>query len=146
MNEDWKSVKPKAFFRWGMRISLRLTPKAHKKNRLVIRMKGTRKRRSVTATDCFSPSGSETRVIRRLRSGQSAVEMGISGVNKDVLAGNVAGSCRNQEHHHVGDLFRLGHSFSQRNLGNDPGQLFLGIWKSGEPLLIEWRGHFRGNH
>src|SRR6266851_4447602 len=32
-------------------MSLRLTPKAHRKNKLVMRTKGTRKRRSVTGTD-----------------------------------------------------------------------------------------------
>jgi len=32
-------------------MSFRLTPKAHKKNRLVMRMKGARKRRSVIGTD-----------------------------------------------------------------------------------------------
>ena len=49
-------------------MSLRLTPKAHKKNRVVMRMKGARKRRSVMGTDrppCAAVPGEF--VIHRLR-------------------------------------------------------------------------------
>ena len=40
MNEDSKSVSAKAFLKRGIRMSLRLTPNAQRKNRLVIRMNG----------------------------------------------------------------------------------------------------------
>jgi hypothetical protein len=38
--EDWKSVRWNAPRRCGMRMSLRLTPTAHRKKRLVTRMSG----------------------------------------------------------------------------------------------------------
>src|SRR6185437_6248880 len=49
MNEDWKSLKANAFLNRGIRISLRLTPNAQRKNRLVMRMNGTTYRCSVRA-------------------------------------------------------------------------------------------------
>src|SRR6185437_16368061 len=49
MNDDWKSLNWNAFLNRGIRISLRLTPKAQRKNRLVMRMNGATYRRSVRA-------------------------------------------------------------------------------------------------
>src|SRR5580692_5164015 len=65
MNEDWESVRLKAFFRCGM--SFRLTPKAHRKHRLAIRTKGTRNQRSVKGIQlpaCGEPLAAD--VIRHI--------------------------------------------------------------------------------
>src|SRR5579864_6051510 len=40
INEDLKSERWNPFFRWGIRMSFRLTPKAQRKNRLVTRING----------------------------------------------------------------------------------------------------------
>ena len=43
---------------------------------------------------------------------QRAVEMRIAAVDEDVLAGHVAGSRREQEHRHRGDLFGKSHALA----------------------------------
>src|SRR5215831_16937228 len=53
INDDWKSVSLNAFLKWGIRTSLRLTPIAHRKNRLVTRMNGSQYRLSVNGADDF---------------------------------------------------------------------------------------------
>src|ERR1700722_7628975 len=79
ISDDSVSVRLNAFFRCGMRMSLRLTPMAHKKNRLVTRMNGTRYRRSVM--------GAEEFMI--FRSGQRAIEMNVAAVHEKMLAGDM---------------------------------------------------------
>src|SRR5713226_5589558 len=101
MNEDWKSLRPKAFFRWGIRMSLRLTPKAHRKNRLVMRMKGTRKRRSVTGGDglWFTVAPAEVDIRPPLR--ERPVQVRVASVHEYMLPGDVAGSLRDEKENHV---------------------------------------------
>src|SRR5580692_800207 len=41
INDDRKSERRNAFFRWGIRISFKLTPNAQRKNRVVTRISGT---------------------------------------------------------------------------------------------------------
>src|SRR5437016_2334639 len=102
-------------------MSLRLTPKAHRKNRLVMRMKGTRKRRSVTGTDrLWLTAVCREVVIRPLR--QRPVQVRVAGVHEYMLPGDVAGSLRDEKENHVRDFFGLGHAFPQWNLGNNSRQ------------------------
>src|SRR3954451_4231273 len=49
MNDDWKSLNWNAFLNRGIRMSLRLTPKAQRKKRLVMRINGAMYRFSVRA-------------------------------------------------------------------------------------------------
>src|SRR5258707_6607545 len=49
-----------------------------------------------------------------------AIQVSVTSVHENVLAGDVAGSLRNEKENHVRDFFRLGHAFSQRNFGNNP--------------------------
>src|ERR1700722_1992251 len=51
IRDDSVSVRLKAFFRCGIRMSLRLTPIAHRKKRLVTSVNGRRYRRSVMGAD-----------------------------------------------------------------------------------------------
>src|SRR5579864_180417 len=90
MKEDWKSVRPNASRKRGMRISLRLTPKAHKKNNPVMSAKGARNRRSVKGAGGRAEGG-RAELVMRLNSSQSTVEVGISAIHKDVLPGGVTG-------------------------------------------------------
>src|ERR1700756_2551705 len=52
MKEDWKSLRLKADLKCGIRTSFRLTPKAQRKNRLVIKTKGRTYFRSVRGAGC----------------------------------------------------------------------------------------------
>src|SRR6266496_3585364 len=64
MNDDWKSLNAKAFLNRGIRMSLRLTPNAHRKNRLVIRMNGATYRRSVKDVELGMFMLGDVRILR----------------------------------------------------------------------------------
>src|SRR4030095_6345050 len=127
-------------------MSLRLTPNAHKKNRLVIRTNGKRKRRSVTGTLWPRLPAASASLVIASPSSQRPVQVSVTTVHKYVLSGDVAGSLRKQKHNHVCDLFRLGHPQPERNLRDNCRQFFLGIREYGEPLLVERSHHFRRHH
>ena len=56
-----------------------------------------------------------------------SIQMRISGIHEHMLPGDVARPFRQQEHHHISDLFRPRHALSQRNLRDNSCQLFFGI-------------------
>src|SRR6202142_295283 len=146
MNEDWKSVRPNAFFKCGIRMSLRLTPNAQRKKRLVMSTKGIRNRRSVTGTD--RPSSNVFPAADAIRSSalsERAIQMRVACVHKHVLPGDVARLSRNQIHNHGRNFFRRRHPPSQGDLGNNVIQLRLRSRKNGYPLLIE-RSHPLGGN
>src|SRR5690348_1999065 len=134
-----------------MRTSLRLTPKAQRKKRLVIRMKGRTYFRSVSGADWgakFPPYGllkpKDGDVKSPLR--QSAIEMDVAAVNENMLASNVAGLRRNEKQNHGGDFFGLRHALAEWNFGDDMLQFFLRIGKRAEPPLVKWRHDFGGDN
>ena len=88
-------------------------------------------------------------VIRHIlycRLGKRAVQVRVSGVNENMLGRDVARLLGNQEQDHRGDLRGRGHAPAQRYLRHDFRELLLRIVKSCEPLLVERRLHFGGNH
>src|SRR5581483_9612906 len=126
---DWKSLSANAFLNRGISMSLRLTPKAQRKNKLVIRTNGATYRRSV--------KGAELAILCK-----RTVQVHITPVDEHVLSGNVAGPHRNEKCRHRRNFFRRGHSFFQWNLGQNRLQFFLGLWKCRQPLPIKRRHHF----
>src|SRR6185437_4024384 len=132
MNDDWKSLNWKAFLNRGIRMSLRLTPKAQRKKRLVIRMNGATYRFSVRD---WSSGGAEFAML-----GQRPVEMHIAAVHKNMLARHVPGPSRDEKYYHRRNFFGLSHSLLQGNFREDSFELFVWIWESIEPLTIQ-RGH-----
>src|SRR6185312_2543445 len=102
MNDDWKSLNWNAFLNRGIRMSLRLTPKAQRKNRLVMRMNGATYRFSVRGR---SAGGAEVAML-----GQRPVQMDIAAVHKNMLAGHVPSSSRDQKYYHRCDFLWHRHS------------------------------------
>src|SRR5713101_3915155 len=100
-----------------MRTSLRLTPSAQRKNRVVTRIKGATYRRSVIGAE----------VVISLFLCQRPVQVHVPAVHKDVLAGDVSCPVRKEKYYHCGDFLRCGHSFSQRNFCQDGLECFLWI-------------------
>src|SRR5205807_9564456 len=99
-----------------MRTSFRLTPKAQRKKRLVIKMNGKTYFRSVSGADGgakFPP------LDRDCGSGQSAIEMNVAAVDKNVLAGDVAGLGRDQGQKQCCNLFGLRSALAKWKLGDD---------------------------
>src|SRR5512146_22606 len=144
MNEDWKSLSPKASRKRGIKTSLRLTPSAQRKKRQVMSAKGTRNRRSVKGADWFARRGRDSFVISSV-SGQGAVEVHVPAVHKQELPGSVAGQGRKQEKHGGGDLFRCGHPLAQRYVAYDRAQFLPRIGEATEPLLVKRGHHLRRN-
>ena len=71
--------------------------------------------------------------------------MNVAAVDKNVLAGDVAGLGRNQEQNHGGNLFGLRHALAKRNFGDDVLEFFLWIGKRVEPPLVKGSHDFSGN-
>ena len=92
MKDDWKSLNAKAFLNRGIRMSLRLTPNAQRKNSVVTRTSGATYRRSVMGAEFV------------ISLGQSSIEVHVSAIDVQVLAGYVRGAGREQEDHHRRDL------------------------------------------
>src|SRR5260370_39119773 len=134
MSADWKSFRSKTFFKCGMRTSLRLTPSAQRKNRVVTRMSGATYRRSVM--------GAEVVIFLS----QSSIEVHVAAIHEHMLAGYVRGAGREQEYYHCRDLVGRGHSFLQRKLGQDGLKLLFGIGECVEPLPVERRHNLCGNN
>src|SRR6185437_11207 len=102
MNDDWKSLNWNAFLNRGIRMSLRLTPKAQRKNRLVIRMNGPTYRFSVRER---SAVGAEVAML-----GQRTIQMHIAAIHKNVLAGHVSCSRRDEKYYHRSNFLGRRHS------------------------------------
>src|SRR6476660_6817703 len=117
-----------------MRTSLRFTPSAHRKNRVVTRMNGATYRRSVMGAE----------VVISLS--QSSIKMYVAAINENMLAGYMRGPCRKQENYHGRDLVGRGHSVFQRNFGQNGLKLLFGIGKCAEPLSVKGSHHLRGNN
>jgi hypothetical protein len=66
--------------------------------------------------------------------------MAIAAIHENVLTRRVPGLAREKEDGHCRDFVHCGHPLSQGNLGEYRTQLFLGIWKSIQPLAVK-RGH-----
>src|ERR1700678_1688012 len=100
-------------------MSFRLTPNAHRKNRLVMSTSGSRYWGSVSGT--ARPGFEAVVVLGRTCHGlsQRTVQMHIAPVHVDMLAGGVARPDRNQEERRVCDLFRRGHALTERNSRDD---------------------------
>src|SRR3954470_8436359 len=128
MKDDWKSLNRNAFLNRGIRMSLRLTPKAQRKKRLVMRMNGATYRFSVRAR---SARGAGFAML-----GQRAIQMHIAAIHKNMLACHVPRSRRDEEYYHRCNFFRLSHSLLQRNFSQNSFELFVRIRKSSEPLAI----------
>src|SRR6185437_8133224 len=137
MNDDWKSLNWKAFLKRGTRMSLRLTPKAQRKKRLVIRMNGATYRFSVSDR---SSGGAEFAML-----GQCPIQMHIAAVNEKMLAGDVPGPRREKEYYHRGDFLGSGHPLLQWNFSQNSFELFFRVGKSIQPLAVERSHHLRGN-
>ncbi len=75
-------------------MSLRLTPNAQRKNKLVIRTKGTRNRRSVRGADFslreYPLAAAVILQILDCRLCERAVQVRVSGVNENMLGRDVA--------------------------------------------------------
>src|SRR5947199_9268071 len=121
MNDDLKSRNRKAVLNREIRRSLRLTPNAQRKNRLVMRTNG--------ATYCRSVRGAGFAMLC-----QRTVQMHVTTIHKDMLAGHVSCPRRKQKYYHCGDLVRSSHSFFQRNLAQNCLKLLLTVRKRVEPL------------
>src|SRR6266699_4406048 len=106
-------------------MSLRLTPSAQRKNRVVTRIRGATYRCSVIGAE------------EVIALSQRAVQVHVAAVHKNMLAGDVTGAAGNEKYYHRGDLVGRGHSLFQRNLGKDGFEFFVGIWKGIEPLAIK---------
>src|SRR5258708_16030301 len=104
MSADCKSFRSKTFFKCGMRTSLRLTPSAHRKNRVVTRMSGATYRRSVMGAE----------VVISLS--QSSIKMHLAAIHEHMLAADVRCSRDKQEDHHRRDFFGSGPSMVHRDL------------------------------
>src|SRR4029077_16023964 len=117
-----------------MRTSLRLTPSAQRKKRVVTRMSGATYRRSVM--------GAEVVIVLS----QSSIEVHVATIHEHMLAGYVRGAGREQKYYHCRDLVGRGHSFLQWNLGQDGLKLLLGIRECVEPLPVERRHDLCGNN
>src|SRR5512146_1923009 len=145
IKDDWKSLRPKASRKRGIRTSLRLTPSAHKKKSPVTRTKGTRNRRSVKATDGLSESGRAAVVMPR-NSSQCPVEVSVAAVHKHVLSGGMARPRRQQKEHGGSNFFRRRHAPAQGDVIDDRIQLLPWIGESVHPPMVK-RGHdFSRNH
>src|ERR1700704_1381023 len=118
-----------------MRMSFRLTPMAHTKNKLVTNTSGTTYRRSVMGVDTL---------IRR-SSCQRAIEVNVATVDEHMLASGVAGLGRDQEYDHRSDFLRRSHPLFERNLGKNGLEFFPRIRKRVEPAAVE-RGHDLGRN
>jgi len=81
------------------------------------------------------------------RLGKGAVEVGVSAVDDDALAGGVGAlRWREQEGGHGGDFGGFGEAMAERDAATDLVESLLGIGAGGDPALVE-RGHdFGGKH
>src|SRR5258708_1634193 len=129
MSADCKSFRSKTFFKCGMRTSLRLTPNAQRKNRVVTRMSGATYRRSVMGAE----------VVISLS--QSSIKVHVSAIHEQMLAGDVCGARRKQEDYHGRDLIGRGHSMLQRDLCQNGLKLLFRVGKCAEPPPVQ-RGHY----
>src|SRR5215469_5401857 len=126
-----------------MSTSLRFTPSAHRKNKLVTRTNGSTNFRSVRGADgaamCSSVYFSQHPAL--LPSGQRSVQMHVPAVHEPMLASDVSSLLRKQKDRGVGDLRGLGHSGVEWNLRNDLLEFFFRIGKRAQPLPVERRHH-----
>src|SRR5882672_10708297 len=111
-----------------MRTSLRLTPSAQRKNRVVTRISGATYRRSVM--------GAEVVIILS----QRAIKVHVAAIHEHMLAGYVRGAGREHGFYNCRDLVGRGHSFLQRVLGQDGLKLLFGIREC--PSLLWFLGRW----
>ena len=77
--------------------------------------------------------------------GQSAIEVSITAVNENVLPGDMGRLRRDEKQRHGGDFVRPRHAFAQWYFRDNVRELFFGIRKCADPLLVKRREDFGGN-